>query len=95
MTMGQLMFVGGAVLLVFAIVLAIIFARKRPQYEPEGVMREIKQGGTQRLRNGYPTEEVTMEETEALTGTGTEVLPEETECLSTERQGGGTSLLVK
>ena len=52
MTMGQLMFGGGAVLLVLAIVLAIIFARKRPQYEPEGVMREIKQGGTQRLRNG-------------------------------------------
>ena len=94
MTMGQLMFVGGAVLLVLAIVLAIIFARKRPQYEPEGVMREIKQGGTQRLRNGYPTEEGTMEETEALTGTGTEVLPEETECLPAGQQGG-TSLLVK
>ena len=57
-------------------------------------MREIKQGGTQRLRNGYPTEEVPMEETEALTGTGTEVLPEETECLPAGQQGG-TSLLVK
>ena len=36
-----------------------------------------------------------MEETEALTGTGTEVLPEETECLPANQQGGGTSLLVK
>lgn len=97
MTMGQLMFGGGAALLVIAIVLAIIFARKRPQYEPEGVMREVQPDSTQRLRNAYPTEEVTVQETELLEDTpaATEMLPEETEYLPEEQKGSGTTLLVK
>lgn len=97
MTMGQLMFGGGAALLVIAIVLAIIFARKRPQYEPEGVMREVQPDNTQRLRNAYPTEEVTAQETELLEDkpAATEMLPEETEYLPEEQKGSGTTLLVK
>lgn len=97
MTMGQLMFGGGAALLVIAIVLAIIFARKRPQYEPEGVIQEVRQDSTQRLRNAYPTEEVTAQETELLddAASATEILPEETEYLPEEQKGNGTSLLLK
>lgn len=97
MTMGQLMFGGGAALLVIAIVLAIIFARKRPQYEPEGVMREVQPDSTQRLRNAYPTEEVTAQETELLddAASATEILPEETEYLPEEQKDNGTSLLLK
>ena len=97
MTMGQLMFGGGAALLVIAIVLAIIFARKRPRYEPEGVMQEVRQDSSQRLRNAYPTEEVAVQETELLDDatSATEILPAETEYLPEDQKGNGTSLLLK
>lgn len=87
MTTGQMLFVSGIVLLVFTIILGIIFWIKKPQYRPENV---VYSGGdernTQKLRNGYPTDPLTIrreskqtavrgEETELLSESQTDVIP--------------------
>ncbi len=93
MTTGQMLFVSGSVLLVFTIILGVIFWIKKPQYRPENV---VYCGGdtrhTQKLRNGYPTDPLTIHRepqmavtpgivipqdgTERLTESQTDVLPE-------------------
>lgn len=77
MTTGQLLFYGGVALLGLTVILAIIFFIADP-------------GRTQRLRNGYPTDRVTvrrdsprhappdedLEDTELLSGVSTELMTE-------------------
>lgn len=91
MTTGQLLFYGGAALLGLTIILAIIFLIKRPKYTPESAAYDVSYPErTQSLRNGYPTERVTirrdrpqqampvedLEETELLPDAPTELITE-------------------
>ena len=61
MTTGQIVFYSGVALLVLTIVTAIVFLIKKPKYIPEkAVYGAAASNVTQRLRNGYPTEQVTI-----------------------------------
>jgi len=61
MTTGQLVFCSGAGLLVLTMITAIIFIVKKPKYKPEqAVYGDAARNVTQQLRNGYPTERVTI-----------------------------------
>lgn len=96
MTTGQIMFYGGMVLLGVTILLAIVFLIKKPKYTPEAVgIDGSDPEGTQRLRNGYPTDPLTGGRTSGAPSggngpgrapDGTELLPEETEALSEETE---------
>lgn len=62
MTTGELVFFSGVGLLLFTLVLAVIFAIKRPRYMPEELSHDQNPlGNTQKLRSGFPTEAVTRE----------------------------------
>ena len=91
MTTGQLLFYGGAALLGLTILLVIIFIIKKPKYTPESAAYDgANPGKTHSLRNGYPTDRMTVrrepaqpaatdiikqsQETELLTETLTEPL---------------------
>ena len=66
MTTGELVFYSGVGLLAFTLVLAVIFAVKRPKYVPESLSHTP--GGaesTQRLRSGYPTDAMTHPRTDS------------------------------
>lgn len=55
------MFYGGAALLAVAVLLAIIFIIKKPKYTPESAAYAgADPGRTQSLRNGYPTDRMTI-----------------------------------
>ena len=58
MTTGQMMFYAGAGLLGLTVLLAIVFAIKKPKYQPQNLTGESV---TAPMRNGYPTQEVTRE----------------------------------
>ncbi len=91
MTTGQLLFYGGVALLVLTVILAVIFIIAKPKYVPQtAAYGGSDPGGTQRLRNGYPTDRVTvrressqpsapaagtLKETELFTGELTELIP--------------------
>ena len=87
MTTGQLLFYSGLGLLGMTILLAIVFAIKRPVYSPENAVDFEEK--TEPLRNGYPTDrllEVDNRPPEDTTlGTvlmQTEIMEEETELLN-------------
>lgn len=60
MTAGQLMFYTGIALLVLTVLLAVIFLVKKPMYNPESVAYSSGTRRTQKLRNGYPTAQLTI-----------------------------------
>lgn len=60
MTTGQLVFCSGIGLLMMTIALAILFAVKKPNYNPESIAYIELGDHTQRLRSGYPTERLTI-----------------------------------
>ena len=82
MTTGELVFSSGVGLLLFTLVLAVIFAIKRPRYMPEELSHEQNPpGNTQKLRSGFPTEAVTREragKTEKIIEQGTIPLQQDT-----------------
>ena len=101
MTTGQLLFYGGAALLGLTVLLAIIFIIKKPKYTPESAAYAgADSGRTQSLRNGYPTDRMTIrresiqtvatekieqsQETELLSETLTEMLPDTERSQETE-----------
>lgn len=60
MTTGQLLFYAGVALLLVTVILAVIFLIKKPVYRPENVAYAETVGQTQSLRNGYPTDRLTI-----------------------------------
>lgn len=61
MTIGQLLFYGGAALLGLTVLLAVIFIIKKPKYTPEtAAYVGTDPGRTQKLINGYPTDRMTI-----------------------------------
>lgn len=86
MSTGQIVFFSGVGLLLITITLAAFFVIKRPQYSPENVAYDDA-GNTQRLRNGYPTDRLTIRKDQQQiqpvqqAGTGTVILDTETEPL--------------
>lgn len=87
MTTGTMIFFSGVGLLILTIILAIIFALKKPQYIPE---KAAYDGGdskrTQKLRSGYPTNRLTIRrEPERQKAPGTDMLREDTERLTVEQ----------
>lgn len=60
MTTGEVIFYSGLGLLGVTALLAILFWLKKPQYIPENAAYEERSPGTQKLRNGYPTDRLTI-----------------------------------
>lgn len=60
MTTGQLVFSAGVALLLATIVLAVVFAVKKPQYTPETAVGKFCDNQTAALRSGYPTDRLTQ-----------------------------------
>lgn len=61
MTTGQMVFYSGVGLFILTIIVALVFLIRRPKYIPEkAVYGAAVSNATQRLRNGYPTEQVTI-----------------------------------
>ena len=60
MTTGQIVFFSGVALLVLTIILAIIFFIRKPQYIPGNAIYGEADKSTQKLRNGYPTDRLTI-----------------------------------
>ena len=60
MTTGQMMFYGGVALLAVTIILAVIFMVKKPVYHPENAAAMPNDNRTRPLRNGYPTDPLTV-----------------------------------
>lgn len=83
MTTGQIMFYSGAGLMALAVVLAIIFVVKKPQYKPDHAVYSAADSNTQRLRNGYPTDPLTIRRETGAAGSG--VRYEETERITAEQ----------
>lgn len=88
MTTGQLVFFSGVGLLGLTVILAIIFAIKKPAYHPEAGIASAETGATGKLTNAYSTEKMTIRRDKPQTQ-GTELLDEKTELLT----GDGTLLL--
>lgn len=78
MTTGQLVFYSGVGLLALTILLAVVFAVKKPRYDPEAAGLGPGSGNTRKLRSGYPTDPLTIRrEGGAASAAGTEHLPED------------------
>lgn len=60
MTTGQILFYSGAALMAVTVLLAVIFYIKKPIYRPENAVYAENVGQTQQLRNGYPTNRLTI-----------------------------------
>ena len=60
MTTGQLVFYAGVILLAATIVLAVVFAVKKPEYHPENAALASEGERTAPLRNGFPTDRLTV-----------------------------------
>lgn len=60
MTTGQIVFFSGVALLVLTIILAIIFIIRKPKYIPGNAIYLETDKSTQKLRNGYPTDRLTI-----------------------------------
>lgn len=95
MTTGHLLFYSGIALFAFTVILAVIFALKKPKYELASVASTGGDGGTQKLRSGYPTDRLTIRREPVIPGTvllgqppaaiaqpATVPLPQQTELLS-------------
>jgi len=79
MTTGQLVFFSGVVLLGLTIITAIIFIVKKPQYIPKNAAYDVAdEKATQKLRNGYPTNRLTVQQKVSVSGKETEKLSEGT-----------------
>lgn len=65
MTTGQMVFYAGIGLLGLTIILAIIFLIKKPKYIPSKATYDVPKG-TQKLRNGYPTDRLTIRREEPV-----------------------------
>ena len=84
MTIGQLLFYGGAALLGLTVLLAVIFSIKKPKYTPESAAYAgTDPGRTNRLRNGYPTDRLAIRR-ESAQSAATETIEQsqETELLT-------------
>ena len=99
MTTGQLVFYSGIGLLIMTIALAILFAVKKPKYNPESIAYIEADGNTKRLRSGYPTDCLTnCKETERMVNARTvqqekaELLGE-TELLADDESTAETELI--
>lgn len=93
MTLGQLLFWGGAGLLGLTVILAVVFLIKKPKYVPSKAAYESS-GETQRLRNGYPTDRLTIRRDEPTKHVPETIrLEEETVKLEKEEPEEGTILL--
>ena len=66
MTVGEIMFCGGVALLGLTVLLAIVFAIRKPKYKPQNLTAEAV---TEPVRNGYPTQKVTRKVTENAAAT--------------------------
>lgn len=107
MTTGHLLFYSGIALFALTVILAIIFTLKKPKYEPTSAVYTGADGGTQKLRSGYPTDRLTIRREPVIPGTvlldqspaapirpATERLAQETEVLpATEPLTQQTELL--
>ena len=107
MTTGHLLFYSGIALFAFTVILAVIFALKKPKYDPTSTASTGGDGGTQKLRSGYPTDRLTIRREPVIPGTvlldqspaasirpATERLAQETEVLpATEPLTQQTELL--
>lgn len=60
MTTGQLLFYAGIATLVLTVLLAVVFLVKKPRYDPESAAHSANTSQTQKLRNGYPTDRLTI-----------------------------------
>ncbi len=86
MTTGQLVFYSGLVLLGLTIITAIIFVGKKPRYTPENAAYSETDGkNTQRLRNGYPTDRLTIRREQPVSSVETMPILEETVLLKSEQ----------
>ena len=99
MTTGQLLFYGGAALLGLTVLLAIIFLIKKPKYVPESAAYAgADPGMTNSLRNGYPTDRMTVRRDQAQS-TATEIVGQSqetqqfTEQMSGAEQSPGTEIM--
>lgn len=72
MTTGELVFYSGIGLLALTVILAVLFAVKKPQYHPENAALLPGDGRTAPLRNGYPTDRLTVRRDRAGTAGPTE-----------------------
>lgn len=98
MTTGQLVFYSGVGLLALTILLAVVFAVKKPRYDPEAAGLGPGTGSTRKLRSGYPTDPLTIRRASpAGAGVETERLPEDSAQPGTVRLTGdaadGTAVL--
>ena len=86
MTKGQLIFFSGVALLVLTIILAIIFIIRKPKYIPGNAIYSEIDKSTQKLRNGYPTDRLTVRRESARSiNPDTAVLSGETSKLAAEQ----------
>lgn len=85
MTTGQLLFYAGIALLALTVILAVIFLIKKPVYCPENAIYAGSTGQTQKLRNGYPTDRLTIRREQKAIRPDTAILNEGTERLNKER----------
>lgn len=90
MTTGQIIFFSGVALLILTIILAIIFIVKKPKYIPGNAIYSETDKVTQKLRNGYPTDRLTVHresaystnpDTAVLTGEASKLAATQTEKL--------------
>jgi len=94
MTTGQLVFCSGLILLGLTIITTIIFIVKKPQYHPENAAYSGADGkSTQKLRNGYPTDRLTIRRERPVSFT--EVKPAFKETTPLESESGTESLPVE
>lgn len=86
MTTGQIIFFSGVALLVLTIIMVIIFIIRKPKYIPGNAIYSETDKGTQKLRNGYPTDRLTIRrEPVRSINPDTAVLSEETARLTAEQ----------
>jgi len=87
MTTGQIIFYSGIGMLILTVIIGVAFWIKKPQYTPESaVYHGIDGKGTQKLRNGYPTDRLTVcKEPKCPPVVETISLHDETERLEVER----------
>ena len=61
MTTGKALFILGIVLMILTIILAILFLMKKPKYIPENAAVTVPgDPRTKSLKNGYPTNQLTI-----------------------------------
>lgn len=86
MTTGQITFYSGVILLALTIVLTILFIIKKPKYIPGNTIYGEMDRSTKKLRNGYPTDRLTIRRDPAHSiNPNTAVLSEGTARLAAEQ----------